>query len=191
MQTTWHDYITAIGAIATPVLVLALTAIGWRIRTRIERQTALEDRLREDRIATYNAILKPFILLLTTDAAWESDPKNKGKNKNDVALRMLLAVDYREQGFRMTLVGSDAVVKSYNNLMQYFYQRANRTPVTDERELRLMLELLGTFLLEIRRSMGNEASGLTNWDMLEWWMADARRLRLLPTPEPAARSPNP
>ncbi|MCA1791542.1 MAG: hypothetical protein LC667_17340 [Thioalkalivibrio sp.] len=106
-EKTWLDYLTAFGAVATPLLVLALTGVGWRLRTRMERQAALEDKLREDRIGTYNAILKPFIILLTTDAAWQSDPKNKGKDKNETALRILLSLEYREQGFRLSLVGSD------------------------------------------------------------------------------------
>ena len=39
------------------------------------------------------------------------------------------------------------------------------------------MALLGTFLLEIRRSMGNEATKLTNWQMLEWFLTDARTWR--------------
>lgn len=39
----------------------------------------------------------------------------------------------------------------------------------------MMLGLLGQFLLEIRRSMGNEETKFTNWEMLEWFLKDARR----------------
>jgi hypothetical protein len=112
-QHSWLDYVTAVGSITTPLLVLALTAVGWRLRARLERKIALEDKLREDRIGTYNKILEPFILLLTSDAAWQADPRNRGKNKNDLAQLKLLSLEYREQGFRLSLVGSDAVVKSY------------------------------------------------------------------------------
>jgi hypothetical protein len=174
-EKTWLDYVTAIGAIATPILVLALTGIGWRLRSRIERQLALEDKLREDRIGTYNLILKPFIMLMMNDFAWQLDPKNAGVDKNDTAMRALLSLDYREQGFRLSLVGSDPVVKSYNDLMQFFYNRAeNAAP--NEAEGIEMMRLLGQFLLEIRRSMGNEATTMTNWEMLEWFMSDARKL---------------
>jgi hypothetical protein len=173
-EKTWLDYIAAFGALATPLVVLALTGVGWRLRNRIERQTALEDKLREDRIGTYNAILKPFIILLTTDVAWQSDPKNKGKDKSDVAMRILLSVEYREQGFRLSLVGSDPVVRSYNNLMQYFYSRAEGTTAS-EGDVMEMMNLLGQFLLEIRRSMGNERTGVSNWEMLEWFLTDARK----------------
>jgi hypothetical protein len=175
-EATWLDYITAFGAATTPLLVLILTGIGWRLRTRTERQIALEDKLREDRIGTYNAILKPFIILLTTDAAWQSDPKNQGRDKNETAIRTLLSLEYREQGFRLSLVGSDAVVRSYNNLLQYFYQRGENSSAT-EAEVREMMSLLGQFLLEIRRSMGNETTKMSNWEMLEWFMTEARKYR--------------
>jgi hypothetical protein len=143
----------------------------------MERQVALEDKLREDRIGTYHAILKPFIILLMTDAAWQSDPKNKGKDKHEIATRTLLSLDYREQGFRLSLVGSDSVVRSYNNLLQYFYQRAEAPSVSDP-DVREMMALLGQFLLEIRKSMGNEATAMTNFEMLEWFMTDARKYRV-------------
>lgn len=115
-EPTSLDYFTAIGSVATPILVLILTGFGWRLRTRLERTIPLEDKLREDRIGTYNKILEPFIILLTSDAAWQADPKNK--NKNQLAQRKLISLEYREQGFRLSLVGSDAVVKAYNDLMQ-------------------------------------------------------------------------
>jgi hypothetical protein len=180
---TWLDYATAFGAIATPIVVLALTGVGWRLRTKMERQAALEDKLREDRIGTYNAILKPFIILLTSDKAWESDPKNKGKDKNEIATRLLLSLDYREQGFRLSLVGSDPVVRSYNELMQFFY-RLEENSAADIDKVRTMMGLLGRFLLEIRKSMGNEATRMTNWEMLEWFLTDARRYRDAKVSEP-------
>ena len=34
---TWLDYLSTIGALATPLLVLALTGIGWTIRNRWEK----------------------------------------------------------------------------------------------------------------------------------------------------------
>jgi len=176
-EKTWLDYLTAFGSISTPVLVLFLTGLGWRIRSRLERQAALEDKLREDRIGTYNAILKPFIIILTPDTAWQADPKHKNRDKQLTAMQTLMSLEYREQGFRLSLVGSDSVVKAYNNLLQYFYQHKTDTetqPLTEPRE---MMALLGQFLLEIRRSMGNEDTKLINWDMLEWFLTDARKFK--------------
>jgi hypothetical protein len=178
IPTSLVDYVTAIGAIATPIMVAILSGIGLKLKQRIERQNQLEDKLRDDRINTYNEILEPFILFLTSDAAWESDPKNRKKNKVDIATRKMLSLDYRKAGFKLSLVGSDEVVSAYNNLMQLFYQAGdNPSHEVALGNLRTMMDLLGTFLLEIRRSMGNEHTELDNWEMLEWFLKDAREQR--------------
>ena len=39
------------------------------------------------------------------------------------------------------------------------------------------MDLLGKFLLEIRKSMGNEATKLGNWDMLAWLLTDIKKYR--------------
>ena len=154
-DTTWLDYVTAIGVIATPILVLLLTAVGWRFRVHLERRLRLDDSLREDRTGTYNQILEPFVMLLMTEKAWQMDPKNRNTDKNNLAMRKMLSLDYRSQAFRLSLVGSDGVVKSYNNLMQSFYQKHEQAGAFDEGAVKGMMQLLGSFLLEIRRSMGN------------------------------------
>lgn len=184
-QPSVLEIITAAGSIATPILVLLLTGIGWRFRKSIERrferedkararQLELEDKLREDRIATYNEILEPFILIFMSDAAWAANPKNKSRDRHAIASQKLLSLEYRQQGFKLSLVGSDAVVGAYNDLMQYFFARSEGDPAT-EGDVRDMMELLGRFLLEIRRSMGNEATSLGPWQMLEWFLTDARK----------------
>lgn len=176
VEKHWLEYIAAIGSIATPVIVLALTAIGWRLRRRVDRQLELEDKLREDRINIYNHILEPFIILLMTDAAWQHDKQNKGKDKSDIAVGKMLSLEYRKYAFKLSLVGSDAVVLAYNDLFQHFYAQGDN-PDTSEENLKTMMALLGNFLLQIRRSMGNEATTLNQWQMLEWFMTDARKWR--------------
>ena len=176
MEKHWLDYLTAFGSVATPVFVLVLTAIGWKLRRRIERQLELEDKLREDRISIYNSILEPFIILLMSDEAWKSDKQNKDKNKNELATGRMLSLDYRRIAFKFSLVGSDAVVLAYNNLFQHFYNRSD-SPDSSDNNIKVMMGLLGKFLLEIRRSMGNEATQLNQWQMLEWFISDARQWR--------------
>ncbi len=175
----WVDYLTAIGSVATPVLVIFFSAVGWSIKSSLERQADLENKLRDDRIEIYNQILEPFILLLMSDAAWEKDKKNKNKNKNknDLATSTMLSLDYRKSAFKLSLMGSDDVVLSYNNLMQYFSNLEESQSKDSDVALQKMIVLLGTFLLGIRKSMGNETSELDCWDMCEWWMADARRIK--------------
>ncbi len=174
VEKHWLDYLAALGSIATPVLVLALTAVGWRFRRRMERQLELEDKLREDRIAIYNHILEPFIILLMTDVAWQHDKQNKGRDKNDIATGKMLSLEYRKYAFKLSLVGSDQVVLAYNDLFQHFYTQGDNPEVSEE-NLKTMMALLGNFLLQIRRSMGNEATQLNQWQMLEWFITDARK----------------
>ena len=64
----------------------------------------------------------------------------------------MLTLDYRKLGFKLSLMGSDSVVKSYNNLKQYFYNMEENKSAESESFLKEMFELLGTFLLEIRKS---------------------------------------
>ena len=109
---SWLNYVTAIGSIATPILVLALAAVGWAFRTQMERRYALEDKLREDRIGTYNQILEPFILLLMSDEAWRADPGNRNKDKNAIATQKMLGLNYRSEAFKLSLVGSDSAASA-------------------------------------------------------------------------------
>lgn len=176
-EKDWIDYLVAIGSIATPLLVLVLTAVGWKARSSIERRIELENKLRDDRIDIYNQILEPFVILLMSETAWASDKRNKGKDKNDIATNQMLTLEYRRLGFKLSLMAPDSVVKSYNNLLQYLYNLEENQSQKSENFIKDMLTLLGTFLVEIRKSMGNETTKLDHWDMCEWWMSDARKLK--------------
>lgn len=70
------ETIIAVSAIATPILLAILGGFGWIIKRKMEsskerldsqrsRIIELEDKLREDRIETYNALLEPFFLLFS------------------------------------------------------------------------------------------------------------------------------
>lgn len=176
-EKSWLDIISAIGSVSTPILVLMLTAVGWKYRQSVERKIKLEEKLRDDRINIYNQILEPFIILLMTDTAWQSDKRNKGKDKNEIAVTQMLSLDYRKVSFKLSLIGSDSVVNSFNDLMQHSYNQADDGHTPSSAQLRTMMSLLGSFLLEIRKSMGNETTKIDNWGMLEWFMTDARKMR--------------
>jgi len=178
-------WVTAIGAITTPILVLLLTGVGWFVGHRIqtaskqreeegERIRQLEERLREDRIEIYNKILEPFIILLTKDEAIEKAKKYQGKTKADIASGIILSIDYRTTAFKQVLMGSDGVVKAFNALMQYSYRQAEKQTSPD---IETLTKLLGNFLLEIRRGVGNENTSLDNIEMLEWLITDIKRYR--------------
>lgn len=176
----WTDYVKAIGAIAIPVVLAIWGFFSWKIRTNVERRIALENKLHEDRLEIYNKILKPYVILLIPEAAWKSNPQNDGIDKNTVAIQEMLSVVYREHGFRLSLFAADEVVRAYNDLMQYIFQigkhqEDNKT--LSKIDTKKIMALLGQFLLEIRKSTGNEATKLDKWDMLEWFVQDAKEYR--------------
>jgi len=177
---TWLAYVTATGAVLTPIFVAVLGVIGLKMRAKLDRHFELEKQLREDRIEIYNDMLEPFVILFMSKEAWKIDPKNKNKNgdKNLLAQQTLSSFDYRRKAFKMSLVGSDTVVMAYNNLMQYFFQRGDYSEEDlSSAEIKKVMELVGRFLLEIRRSMGNEATKLDHWQMLEWFIKDIQCFR--------------
>ena len=171
------DALESIATIITPVLVLLLTAAGWKYRQSIERRIKLEEKLRDDRVEIYNRILEPFIVLFISDAAWQSDRKLKGRDKGSYFTSIILSLDYRKTSLKLILLGSDAVVKSFNDLMQFFYSFDDAVDSLPEDQTEKAILLLGDFLLEIRRSMGNESTEIDNWGMLEWFLKDVRKLR--------------
>lgn len=118
--------ISAIATLITPILLIALGGIGWLIQNRIKasqarqesqaaRNAELEDKLREDRIKTYNALLEPFFLLLTSEAAFALDPRYKNKKKDDIAIARMLSVEYQQIAFKLSLIANDTVVRAYND----------------------------------------------------------------------------
>lgn len=192
MEKHWIDYATAIGSMLTPILVLLLTGVGWHIKAKLERNRdeesatqarirELEDKLRADRIETYNQLLEPFFVLFTTDAIFASDPKFKGVSKDQLSIGRMLTVEYRTVGFKLSLLADDEVVRAYNNLMQFFYKPEHEGFTSDELLVKTSrwIKLLSELLLAIRKSMGNQHTSLNNWEMIEWFMTDADKLRAL------------
>lgn len=176
---TWVEYLTAIGSIATPIVVLLLTAVGWKYRQAIERKLKLEERLRDDRIEIYNKILEPYIIMLTPDTAWQSDNRNKDKNKFEYATSKMLSLEYRNIAFKLSLIGSDSVYKAYCDLMQHSFN-SNYSDLNENekwRQTQIMMSLLSIFLLEVRKSMGNETTKVDKWKMLEWFISDIQNFR--------------
>ncbi len=68
-------------------------------------------------------------------------------------------------------MGSDGVVKAYNELMQHFYRQGDESTKAPDHQH--TMNLLGGFLLEIRKSMGNESTKLDYLQMLEWFITES------------------
>ena len=164
------DYISAIGSIATPFLVLILSGIGWMISNRIEKARQVEEKLRQDRIDIYNAVLQPHIIMFAKDEGLPE--KYKGKNKEAVLKEILLSLEYKQAAFKLSLIGSDEVFRAYSNLMQYFYTNDLKQDTSLEG-----MRLLGVLLLEIRKSVGNEKTSFVPFEMLEFAITDIRKFK--------------
>ncbi len=189
MDKEFLDTISSIATLVTPILIAIFGGISWLIQRKLEsnqtkqeaqsaRIRELEDKLHEDRILTYNALLEPFFLLFTSDAAFALDKKYEGQNKNDLSMSKMLSVEYRQVGFKLSLVANDEVVRAYNRLMQFFYHtESDSTPI--ETKTSNWMELMSTLLLEIRKSMGNESSKLDRWEMIEWFVKDASKMKYI------------
>ena len=170
MERDWVDYVAAL---ASPVLValftVMLTIIGWKYRQTWERNLKLEEQLRTDRVAIYKSIIEPFLLMFTSDEAWNA--QNKKKGKEDALNSLMMSMDYRKTSFLLTLMGSDGVVIAHKNLFQHIYKSEGNIDPSH------VLSLLGNFLLEIRKSMGNESTAIDQLGMLEWFITDIDKVK--------------
>ena len=174
---------TALGSVATPVLLAVFSAIGWAIKRKVEaaqraeeRARRLEEELREDRLKVYNQVLEPFIIIFTKDEGIAAEKAYKGKKKEILAQEKILSVSYRQAVFKLSLFASDEVVRSYNEMMQFFYAQAEPPSSDLEGATLKLMDLFGGFLLAIRKSVGNETTKLDNLAMLEWFVSDIRKL---------------
>jgi hypothetical protein len=156
-MSTW--FIAAGIVLASPVVALFLSGVGWIVRSRYDELQRLEESLNDDRRRIYAQILEPYIVLF----AGLNDPSAQAK-----VLKMMLSLEYRRTAFELALFASDDVVRAYNELMQFFY-RASGPGQYDTKDA---MRHWGVLLWEIRRSMGNRKTKLSEWDMLRWLIKD-------------------
>lgn len=166
------DWITAIGVILTP-LAVAIFGYRWSRQSQAaERQAAIDRQMQADRIAVYQELLKPFMVMFMNDIVWKNEQtrnKNyKNKTKEQVVQDLMWSENWIATSFRFTLIGSDAAVLAFNQLMDTARSQGG-APAMNPAQL---VELFANLLLEIRRSAGNEQTGLENWDMLKPFITD-------------------
>ena len=158
MEDSWSSWLPII----IPPLLMAFGGIvSWIIKSRTEELKATEERLRQERVKVYTEILSPYIQIL-------SDPSGPMTAR---AGTKIASLDYKRIGFELALLGDDEVVRAWSNLLQYFYTHGE-----SQRDFREALRLLGRMLLEIRRSLGNKRTKLTEFDMLRWLIKDTKSI---------------
>lgn len=161
----------------TTIVVLLLTGLGWVIGQQMKKITGLEEQLQDDRIEIYNAILEPFIILLTSEEAFKDKKIYQGRTKLEIFQDRLLSLEYRQTAFKLSLIGSDEVVSAYNDIMQFFYHNQNQIGRKEAEKTQKVMYMLGSLLLAIRRSAGNQRTKLDAYQMLEWLIKDINDFR--------------
>ena len=191
------EWVALAGTVATPLLLIVLSGIGWFIKSRFETSQArehearrrlekLESEIREERIQIYADILEPFIILFANDITLPEPQSGRGgrrvqpKTKDELAIEKLTSLDYHRAAFRLSLFANDDVARAYNALMQAAYSmeaNTNDNPGAEpSMESIQIIGVFGALLLAIRKSVGNETTGLANTEMLEWMIKDIKAL---------------
>lgn len=171
---SFENWLEIIRLIITLFASIAIPIVIFIVGNRVTNIRQLEEKLRNDRIEIYNKILEPFFLVFSTEAVIQGSmkyPKDKIKTGAQLAGEKTLTLTYQEYAFKLSLIGSDDVVRAFNNLMQVTYN-----PEGDDetkRGERLIMHI-AALLLEIRKSLGNEATKLHALEMLEWKISDIR-----------------
>ena len=169
---------------ATTLMPFILAIFGWRINLKFEQAKRREERLRnmeallhEDRIDAYNTILEPFILILSGDENFKNTPQyEKYKDMEDLdkqetrytfATKLVRSVDYYRANQKLRIFGSDIVVEKLNHLLDIFSKSTKKSCI-EIQDINKILCLFGEFMLEIRRSVGNEDTKLSPDEIVNW-----------------------
>jgi hypothetical protein len=152
-----------IQVVAPPLLMVLGGIITWFLKSRVDELQAVEEHLRAERRRIYSDILEPYIRLFGGLKTGEGQSQ---------ATKKILSYDYRKTAFELGLIGSDEVVRAYNDMMQYFYKAGPSGPEDPTEGIRLW----GVLLLKIRRSLGNRKTKLSEVEMLRGMITDIERL---------------
>lgn len=151
---------TILIASISPLLVVTGGIITWFLKTRKETLILAEERSREKRLETYKKILDPYIVIIT--------PKAKQSEK-EKALAKITTVEYKRASFDLITFGSDQTVRSYNNLMQYFFK--DKTESLDKSQLEVIRHF-AELVLNIRKDLYSKKTRLKRSETIEFTITD-------------------
>ena len=171
--TTW---LAPAAAVLAAVVVAWIGASNRKALAQSERRANIDAQLSDKRQKLYSEVLEPWVIAITPDVVWNTDPATKGKDKQQLVQKAMLNMRYRQAMFQLTFVGTDEVVEALNDLMQHFY-KAEANPQQQADRGRELAKLLAGLLFAIRKGAGNDETRLDKWSMLEPFMNDAREQR--------------
>ena len=177
------DWVDLLATLATPLVIAILGWVFLARQKKNELQAARYDSLRIERLEVYQTILEPFVIAFIADAVWDSDPNRRGKTKESLMIEKIHSSEFRRAAFQMSFVGTDQVVRAYNAVMQSAFRGdLNGTSA---------VLLLAQFLLEVRRSAGNEDTKLESVEMLAGIITDIENVRNPDPLRPEGEPPGP
>ena len=171
--TTW---IAPAAAVVAAVVAASIGASSRRALAQSERRSNIDAQLSDKRQQLYAQVLEPFLIAITPEVVWNTDPKTKGRDKQELLQKAMLNMRYRQAMFQLTLIGTDEVVEALNDLMQHFYNMEANLQQQANHGAELV-RLLAKLLLAIRKGAGNDSTRLDKWAMLEPFMTDVREQR--------------
>ena len=127
----------------------------WYVRLRGESNEREKGRLHDERRKIYLKILEPIIRAFASI---------KNPEEAEKAFQQINTYEHRQVLFELNLIGSDEVVRAYNEFMQYLYR--------GEVDVRQLMTYWGKLLLTIRKDLGNKGTGLSEVDMLRSQITD-------------------
>ena len=145
----------------THLIVSGIVGVGvWYFQHNVESIRRERERLQESRRKIYLDLLSPFISLL-------SNTDDSGEKKE--AMSKIISTEYRRTVYEIGLFGSDDVVLSFNEILQYFFKLERSG---ESAEAGVVMKHWGSLLLAIRRDLGAKGTKLVDKDMLRSHIKD-------------------
>ena len=132
----------------------------WYLTSRVEAVRREREKLQDERRKIYAQVLEPYIRVF----AGSTNPSETKR-----ALKQIGSFEYRRASFELAMTGSDDVVRTLNEMMQYFYRADGEGKSINPGE---MVQYWGRVLLAIRRDLGNKKTKLSEIDMLRMQIKD-------------------
>lgn len=151
-----------------PLLIIAGGVITWLLKSKTEELRATEARLHEERRKLYMELLDPHIRIFAA-----VKDKNSSQKMTDIIQRML-SYDYKKTELHLKLLGSDAVVRAHNALMQHIFKMESAPD--QQATMKETMHLWGRLFLEVRKSLGDKKSRLKELEMFESFLKDVEKL---------------
>lgn len=143
-----------------PVVGAAVGLIVWFVRSWVESIHRARERLHDERRRIYLDLLEPHIRILAS---------RESKKQLAEVTEFVQSYEYKRTAVEFNLVGSDNVVRAFNDMMQFFYHVDASKESTSPKEF---IKHWGGLLLEIRKNVGEPGTKLSERDMLRALIKD-------------------